>query len=553
MLNLRTMIAFFYFCFNDSKSSILICFIKFVPSKIHSMENKRVRLRFAPSPTGGLHMGGVRTALFSYLFAKKHNGDFILRIEDTDQTRYVKGAEEYIIESLKWCGIEPNEGVGFGDGPYAPYRQSERKELGIYKKYADQLIASGHAYYAFDTAEELDAMRKRLEAAKVAAPQYNSVSRQNMRNSLTLSEDEVKKLIDAGMPYVVRLKVPRNEEIRFNDIIRGWVVVNSTQVDDKVLLKSDGMPTYHLAHIVDDIEMQISHAVRGEEWLPSAPAHILIYRYLGCEDKMPLLAHLPLILKPDGNGKLSKRDKSGIPMFPLDWYDERTGEKYVGYRETGFFPDAFVNMLAMLGWNPGTTQEIFSIDELAEAFSFERVHKAGAKFDPEKTKWFNQQYLRKKSDKDLAELFRPVLEEKLKETQELRHKNQDYIEGVCKLVKEKAHFVTEFWNAGSYFFIAPTTYDADVIKKRWNESSANFIKAVIERFKALTIFTAIDAEAAFKTTAEAQGIATGQVMQLFRVCLSGVGGGPMLFEMVELLGKEEVLKRLETAIETIKM
>lgn len=515
------------------------------------MENRRVRLRFAPSPTGGLHMGGVRTALFSYLFAKKHKGDFILRIEDTDQTRYVKGAEEYIVESLKWCGIEPNEGVGFGDGPHAPYRQSERKELGIYKKYADRLITDGHAYYAFDTAEELDAMRKRLEAAKVAAPQYNAVTRQNMRNSLTLSEDDVKKLMDAGTPFVVRLKVPRNEEIRFHDIIRGWVVVNSNQVDDKVLLKSDGMPTYHLAHIVDDIEMEISHAVRGEEWLPSAPAHILIYRYLGCEAKMPLLAHLPLILKPDGNGKLSKRDKSGIPMFPLNWHDERTGESYTGYRESGFFPEAFVNMLAMLGWNPGTTQEIFSMDELIQAFSFERVNKSGAKFDPEKTKWFNQQYLRKKSDKKLAELFLPILEEKLKGTQEARHKNQDFVEGVCKLVKEKSHFVSEFWDAGIYFFIAPIAYDADVIKKRWNEVSAGFIKGVTANYKALNIFTAAETEAAFKSTAEAQGIATGQVMQLFRVCLSGVGGGPMLFEMVELLGKEEVVKRLETAVATI--
>ena len=325
---------------------------------------KRVRLRFAPSPTGGLHMGGVRTALFSYLYAKKHGGDFILRIEDTDQTRYVKGAEEYIIAALKWCGIEPNEGVGFGDGKFAPYRQSERKELGIYAKYAKQLVDSGNAYYAFDTSEELDAMRKRLEAAKVAAPQYNSVSRQNMRNSLTLSEDEVKKLLDAGTPHVIRLKVPRNEEIRFHDIIRGWIVVNSTQVDDKVLLKSDGMPTYHLAHIVDDIEMEVSHCVRAEEWLPSAPAHILIYKYLGLEDKMPLLAHLPLILKTDGNGKLSKRDKSGIPMFPLNWHDERTGETYPGYKEMGFFPEAFVNMLALLGWNHGTTQEIFSMYEL---------------------------------------------------------------------------------------------------------------------------------------------------------------------------------------------
>lgn len=517
------------------------------------MENKRVRLRFAPSPTGGLHMGGVRTALFCYLFAKKHNGDFILRIEDTDQTRYVNGAEEYIIESLKWCGIEPNEGVGFGDGPHAPYRQSERKELGIYKKYAEQLIAAGHAYYAFDTAEELDAMRKRLEAAKVVAPQYNAVTRQNMRNSLTLSEDEVKKLMDAGTPYVIRLKVPRNEEIRFHDIIRGWVVVNSTQVDDKVLLKSDGMPTYHLAHIVDDLEMEISHAVRGEEWLPSAPAHILIYRFLGKEDKMPQLAHLPLILKPDGNGKLSKRDKSGIPMFPLNWYDERTKESYVGYRETGFFPEAFVNMLAMLGWNPGTTQEIFTKEELIQAFSFERVNKSGAKFDPEKTKWFNQQYLRKKSDEELAELFTPILKEKLNElspNSELPTPN--YIQGVCRLVKEKSHFVTEFWNAGGYFFVAPTDYDADVIKKRWNDASANFIKAVTEAFKGIGSFTAAETEAVFKKTAETQGILTGQVMQLFRVCLSGIGGGPVLFDMAELLGKEEVVKRLQAAVAVIE-
>ena len=510
------------------------------------MENRRVRLRFAPSPTGGLHMGGVRTALFSYLFAKKHGGDFILRIEDTDQTRYVKGAEEYIIESLKWCGIEPNEGVGFGDGPHAPYRQSERKELGIYAKYSQQLIDSGHAYYAFDTSEELDSMRKRLEAAKVVAPQYNSVTRQNMRNSLTLSEDEVKKLMEAGTPYVIRLKVPRNEEIRFHDIIRGWVVVNSTQVDDKVLIKSDGMPTYHMAHIVDDIEMEVSHCVRAEEWLPSAPAHILIYRYLGREDKMPLLAHLPLILKTDGNGKLSKRDKSGIPMFPLNWHDERTGETYSGYRENGFFPDAFINMLALLGWNPGTTQEIFSLDELVEAFSFERVNKSGAKFDPEKTKWFNQQYLRAKSDAELASLFSPILKEKgITATAE-------FVEGVCKLVKEKAHFISEFWSNGEYFFNAPTSYDADVIKKRWNEQSATFIKAITDAYKNLTTFTATETEAVFKETAEKLGISPGQVMQLFRVCLSGVGGGPMLFEMAELLGKDEVVKRLETALEKIK-
>ena len=510
------------------------------------MENRRVRLRFAPSPTGGLHMGGVRTALFSYLFAKKHGGDFILRIEDTDQTRFVAGAEEYIINALKWCGIEPNEGVGFGDGPHAPYRQSERKELGIYKKYSDQLIASGHAYYAFDTAEELDAMRKQLEAAKVAAPQYNAVTRQTMRNSLTLSEDEVNKLMAAGTPYVIRLKVPRNEEIRFHDIIRGWVVVNSTQVDDKVLIKSDGMPTYHMAHIVDDIEMEISHAVRGEEWLPSAPSHILIYRYLGLEDRMPLLAHLPLIMKPDGNGKLSKRDKSGLPMFPLNWKDPRDEAEYVGYRESGFFPEAFVNMLGMLGWNPGTTQEIFSKEELIEAFSFERVNKSGAKFDPEKTKWFNQQYLRMKPDAELAALFMPILKEKGIDA------DPAFVEQVCRLVKEKAHFVSEFWKDGSYFFIAPTAYDPEVIKKRWNEQSAAFIKEVTEAFRNSDTFTAAETEATFKATAEKLGIGAGQVMQLFRVCLSGVGGGPMLFEMVELLGKEEVVKRLETASNQIK-
>lgn len=509
------------------------------------MENRRVRLRFAPSPTGGLHMGGVRTALFSYLYAKKHGGDFILRIEDTDQTRYVSGAEEYIINALKWCGIEPNEGVGFGDGPHAPYRQSERKEKGIYAKYAQKLIDSGHAYYAFDTAEELDEMRKRLEAAKVVAPQYNAVTRQNMRNSLTLSEDEVKKLMDAGTPAVIRLKVPRNEEIRFHDIIRGWVVVNASQVDDKVLLKSDGMPTYHLAHIVDDIEMEVSHAVRGEEWLPSAPAHVLIYRYLGMEDKMPLLAHLPLILKPDGNGKLSKRDKSGIPMFPLDWYDERTGEKYPGYRESGFFPEAFINMLGMLGWNPGTTQELFTLPELVQAFSFERVNKSGAKFDPEKTKWFNQQYLRKKSDAELAALFLPILKE-----HGITAENA-FVEKACRLLKEKAHFVHEFWKEGSYLFVPPTTYDADVIKKRWNDKSAAFITAVATAFKNLNSFSAAETEAAFKATAEAQGLGAGQVMQLFRVCISGVGGGPALFEIVELLGKQQVINRLEKAVTVI--
>lgn len=500
---------------------------------------KRVRLRFAPSPTGGLHMGGVRTALFSYLFAKKYGGDFVLRIEDTDQTRYVKGAEEYIIESLKWCGIEPNEGVGFGDGPYAPYRQSERKELGIYKKYADQLIESGYAYYAFDTSEELDEMRKRLEAAKVVAPQYNAVTRQNMRNSLTLPEEEVKRLIESGIPYVIRLKVPRNEEIRFHDIIRGWVTVNSSQVDDKVLLKSDGMPTYHLAHIVDDIEMKISHAVRGEEWLPSAPSHILIYRYLGLEEDMPKLAHLPLILKPDGNGKLSKRDKSGLPMFPLNWFDERTGESYKGYKESGFMPEAFINMLALLGWNPGDNREIMSKEELIESFSFERVNKSGAKFDPEKTKWFNQQYLRKKTDEELAEAVIPILKEKGIQ------KDKDFVIEFCRLIKEKAHFITEFYELGSYFFEAPTSYDEKVMTKKWNPEAKGLFQKLITKFESIQLWDSHTLHDSFQA---AQTDIGKLDMQLLRVLTTGVAGGAQLFDLLALLGKEEVLSRIKTAL-----
>ena len=499
---------------------------------------KRVRVRFAPSPTGGLHMGGVRTALFNYLFAKKHGGDFILRIEDTDQTRFVEGAEEYIVAALKWCGIEPNEGVGFGDGPHAPYRQSERKELGIYQKYADKLIASGHAYYAFDTEEELNDMRKRLEAAKVVAPQYNAVTRQNMRNSTTLGEDEVKKLLAEGVKHVVRLKVPRNEEIRFNDIIRGWVTVNSAQVDDKVLLKSDGMPTYHLAHIVDDIEMEISHAVRGEEWLPSAPAHILIYRYLGLEEQMPKLAHLPLILNPDGNGKISKRE-ARFPVFPLSWKDPRETTPYIGYRESGYYPEAFVNILALLGWNPGNNEEIFSVAELAELFSFERVHKSGAKFDPEKAKWFNQQYLRKKSDAELAEVFKPILKEKGYE------KSDAFMVEFCKLVKEKVQFVHEFWDHGKYIFEAPTSYDEKVITKKWNDTSKALFTSVLENFKSITDWKMQTIHDSFEELVKQVGKID---MQLLRVLITGVAGGPQLFDMIALIEKDEVIKRLETAL-----
>ena len=497
-----------------------------------------MRVRFAPSPTGGLHMGGVRTALFNYLFAKKHGGDFILRIEDTDQTRFVEGAEEYIINALKWCGIEPNEGVGFGDGKHKPYRQSERKELGIYKKYADRLIESGHAYYAFDTEEELNDMRKRLEAAKVVAPQYNAVTRQNMRNSTTLGEDEVKKLLTEGVKYVVRLKVPRNEEIRFNDIIRGWVTVNSAQVDDKVLLKSDGMPTYHLAHIVDDIEMEISHAVRGEEWLPSAPAHILIYRYLGLEDQMPKLAHLPLILNPDGNGKISKRE-ARFPVFPLSWKDPREATPYIGYREAGYYPEAFVNILALLGWNPGNNEELFTVEQLAELFSFERVHKSGAKFDPEKAKWFNQQYLRKKSDEELAEVFKPILKEKGYE------KSNDFLIEFCKLVKEKVQFVHEFWDHGKYIFEAPSSYDEKVITKKWNDTSKTTFNLVLTKFKAISEWKTQNIHDAFEELVKEVGKID---MQLLRVLITGVAGGPQLFDMIALIEKDEVINRLQTAL-----
>lgn len=512
------------------------------------MENRRVRVRFAPSPTGPLHMGGVRTALYNYLFAKKHGGDFILRIEDTDQERFVPGAEQYIIEALKWCGIEPNEGVGFGDGPYAPYRQSERKPM--YRQYAEQLVKNGYAYYAFDSNEELDVLRKKMEAAK-STFSYNAITRQNLKNSLVLSEDEVSKRIAAGEHYVIRIKIPRNEEVRLNDAVRGWVVVNTAQMDDKVLFKSDGMPTYHLANIVDDYSMKITHVIRGEEWLPSAPLHVLLYRYLGWEEVMPQFAHLPLLLRPDGNGKLSKRDgdRLGFPVFPLSGNLQdpktKTMESFTGYREAGYFADAFVNMLALLGWHSSGNQELFTLDELVRDFSLERVSKSGAKFDPEKTKWFNQQYLRKRSDEELAEVFMENVKGKIE------HVKKEYVVNVVRLIKEKANFVNEFWSLGSFFFIAPEAYDAEVVKKRWNDKSKAFVAETAVAFSALNEFTAANAEAAFKATAEKLGIKTGEMMQLFRVCLSGLAGGPALFEMVELLGKEEVVKRLETAVKKL--
>jgi len=508
------------------------------------MENRRVRVRFAPSPTGPLHMGGVRTALYNYLFAKKNGGDFLLRIEDTDQNRYVPGAEEYIIEALSWCGIKIDEGVSVG-GPHAPYRQSERKAL--YKQYADQLINSGHAYYAFDTTEELEEMRERLTAAKVASPQYNAVTRQNMKNSLTLSQEEVEKRLASGEPYVIRIKIPRNEEVRVQDLIRGWVVVNSSQMDDKVLFKSDGMPTYHLANVVDDYLMKTSHVIRGEEWLPSAPLHVLLYRYLGWEEQMPQFAHLPLLLKPDGNGKLSKRDgdRLGFPVFPLEWKDPFSGEISSGYREKGYYPEAFINMLALLGWNPGTNQEIFTMAELIQSFSLERVSKSGAKFDPEKTKWFNQQYLRKEPNNTLAKQFDAILKN------HGFNAELSYIEKVCGLIKEKAYFPNDLWSLGYYFFHKPEVYDKEVVKKRWKDETPAFIEKLIVAFSELSNFSSAETERVFKETATAMNINPGSVMQLFRVCLSGEAGGPVLFDMVELLGKQEVTERLAIAINTI--
>lgn len=512
------------------------------------MSDRPVRVRFAPSPTGPLHIGGVRTALYNYLFAKKHNGTFILRIEDTDQNRFVPGAEDYIVEALRWCGIQVEEGISVG-GPHAPYRQSERKEM--YRQYAERLVESGNAYYAFDTSEELEAMRKRLEAAKVAAPQYNAITRSTMKNSLTLSTEEVKKLMDSGTPYVIRMKIPRNEEVRFHDIIRGWVVVHTQSVDDKVLFKSDGMPTYHLANVVDDYLMKITHVIRGEEWLPSAPLHVLLYRSMGWEDAMPQFAHLPLLLRPDGNGKLSKRDgdRLGFPVFPLDWKDPATGEQSSGYRERGYFPDAVVNLLAFLGWNPGTTQELFSMEELIGAFSLERVSKHGAKFDPDKAKWYNQQYLRKRTDTELAALFMPTVKEK---GVHVSLSTENYVERVCSLIKEKAHFVSEFWDLGSFFFFAPEKYDEGVIVKKWKDGAPEFFAKVKDVFANTTDFSAHNVEAVFKKTAEENNIAPGSVMQLFRVLITGQAAGPILFNAIELLGKDEVVSRLNKALTTFK-
>lgn len=508
------------------------------------MSNK-VRVRFAPSPTGPLHIGGVRTALYNYLFAKKNNGDFILRVEDTDQTRFVPGAEDYILESLKWAGIMPNEGVGVG-GEFGPYKQSERKEAGIYKPYAYDLVEKGHAYYAFDTAEELDAMREMAKQAKMPNWQYNAITRGSMKNSTSLPADEVEKRIADGDPYTIRIKMPRNEEVRFHDEIRGWVVVNTNNMDDKVIYKSDGMPTYHLANIVDDHMMEITHVIRGEEWLPSAPLHVLLYRYLGWEDEMPKFAHLPLILKPEGNGKLSKRDgdRLGFPVFPLEWHDPKSGEISSGYREKGYFPEAFINMMAMLGWNPGTPQELFTLQELVDAFTLERVGKSGAKFDPVKTKWYNQQYLRAKDNAELGELLSKYVEGEY---------SSEYLAGVAELMKERASFIQEMAEDGAYFFAKPNEYDAKTVRKKWKDQTEGLMNELMAKYEAVSEgeWKSENLEQIFKSFLEEKEIGMGAVLPNFRVLVTGKGMGPSMFAIAEVLGKEETLGRMREGISVV--
>ncbi len=495
-----------------------------------------VRVRFAPSPTGALHIGGVRTALYNYLFARKMGGKMLLRIEDTDQTRYVEGAEEYILEALKWVGIKIDEGQGVG-GPDAPYRQSERKPM--YHQYAQQLIDEGKAYYAFDTAEELDAMRQRLEEAKVDNPSYNAVTRMQMKNSLTLSADKVKSRIEAGENYVIRLKVPLKEEIRFKDIVRDWVVVHSSTIDDKVLLKSDGMPTYHLANIVDDHLMGITHVIRGEEWLPSAPLHILIYRAFGWE--APEFAHLPLLLKPEGNGKLSKRDAElgDFPVFPI----KEDGLTSRGFREDGYLPEAVVNFLAFLGWNPGTEQEIFSMDELIEAFSLEKIHKAGARFMIDKAKWFNQHYLKQIDDETLIKLIQ-------KEDSSI---NDSLAMNLVRLMKDRTTFPKEMITEVPFVFNAPENFDVEIVNSKWNDDARKAMKIIVEALESIDnqVFNSQNIHDTIFSNLEVAGIKAGKVMQALRLCITGVGKGPDLMLTMEIIGKSEAVGRLKAAIEKL--
>jgi len=510
------------------------------------MTNQKPRVRFAPSPTGPLHMGGVRTALYNYLFAKKHGGDFLLRIEDTDQNRYVPGAEQYIMDSLRWCGLQWDEGPD-SPGPYAPYRQSERKDM--YRQYAMQLLETGHAYYAFDTPGELEAMRQRIESEKTGNPQYDSRSRLSMKNSLTLSKDEVQQRLHSGTSYVVRFKTPENEEVVLEDMIRGTVKVQSWQLDDKVLFKSDGMPTYHLANVVDDYLMKITHVIRGEEWLPSAPLHVLLYKSFGWESAMPRFAHLPLLLKPDGNGKLSKRDgdRLGFPVFPLQWTDPFTGEKSSGYRESGYFPEAFVNMLAFMGWNPGSDRELFTVSELVEVFSLERVGKSGAKFDPEKARWFNHQYLMSKPIEEIATALQKILEER-----EIKSDPENLLK-ISQLMRERVHFIPELLTQAGFFFEAPKEYDENFARKKWTADTPGHLIALCRKLASTEPFYPEKIHEAVHQLLEEHAIAAGELMPGLRLALVGSGTGPDLSQVMAILGKEETIKRINQAVENIKV
>ena len=505
------------------------------------MSDRKVRVRFAPSPTGALHIGGVRTALYNYLFARQHGGDLIFRIEDTDSNRFVPGAEEYIIDSFKWLGIKFDEGVSFG-GDHGPYRQSERRD--IYKKYVQVLLENDKAYIAFDTPEELEVKRK-----EVANFQYDASTRMGMRNSLTLSKEEVDALIAEGKQYVVRFKIEPNEEVHVQDIIRGEVIVNSSVLDDKVLYKSaDELPTYHLANIVDDHLMEVSHVIRGEEWLPSAPLHVLLYRAFGWEDTMPEFAHLPLLLKPDGNGKLSKRDgdRLGFPVFPLEWHDPKTGDVSSGYRESGYLPEAVINFLALLGWNPGNNQEIMSLDELVKLFDLKHCSKAGAKFDYEKGKWFNHEYIMKRDNGELAELFMPILKANGVEV------SMDKVITVVGLMKDRVSFVKDLWETCKFFFVAPSEYDEKTRKKRWKEDSPMQMLELAGFLEALEDFSVENQEKAVMAWIAEKGYHLGNVMNAFRLTLVGEGKGPHIFDITAVLGKEESLRRIRRAVEVLK-
>ena len=504
------------------------------------MSDRKVRVRFAPSPTGALHIGGVRTALYNYLFARQHGGDLVFRIEDTDSNRFVPGAEEYIIESFRWLGIKFDEGVSFG-GEHGPYRQSERRS--IYKKYVDQLLAADKAYIAFDTPEQLEAKR-----AEIQNFQYDARTRGEMNNSLTLPKEEVERRIADGEQYVVRFKVEPGIDVHIDDMIRGHVVIKSDILDDKVLYKSaDELPTYHLANIVDDHLMEITHVIRGEEWLPSAPLHVLLYRAFGWENTMPTFAHLPLLLKPEGKGKLSKRDgdRLGFPVFPLEWHDPKTGDVSSGYRESGYFPEAVVNFLALLGWNPGTEQELFTLDELVEAFDIHKCSKAGARFDYQKGIWFNHEYMLKKSNEEVANLFAPIVANNgVDETMER-------ITQVVAMMKDRVNFVKELWPLCSFFFIAPTEYDEKTVKKRWKADSAKVMSELADVLEGIDDFSVEGQEPVVMKWVEEKGYKLGDVMNAFRLTLVGIGKGPGMFDISAFLGKEETLKRMRKAIEVL--